>query len=164
MGTCVPQFGHWAKNGGSWSQGWHSWRKKVGWAMTSAKNGDLTHDTRESGMGLERGYSLIFSTPKIQSEKECNPPKKSKRWKSRSSPPGRWEGERHVGLGDRQGSEKEEDRGRGRGLRRPPRHPPRPRHLCPASRPPCLPPLQSCHHLLSAITTFTFCPTLKVWN
>ena len=81
--------------------------------------------------------------------------------KSKSSPPGRWEGERHVGLGDRQESEKEEDRGRGHPWR-PPRHPPRPRHLCPASRPPCLPPLHSPHHLLSVITTFTFCPTLKV--
>ena len=88
------------------------------------------------------------------------PQKKVRGEKSKSSPPGRWEGERHVGLGDRQGSEKEEDRGRG--LRRPPRHPPRPRHLCPASRPPCLPPLHSPHHLLSVITTFTFCPTLKV--
>ena len=86
--------------------------------MTWAKNGDLTHDTRESGMGLERGYSLIFSTPKIQSEKECNPrppQKKVRGEKSKSSPPGRWEGERHMGLGDRQESEKEEDRGGGRG-------------------------------------------------
>ena len=71
--------------------------------------------------GVGEGLLAHIFDPKNAVREKVQPQKRKVRGeKSKSSPPGRWEGERHVGLGDRQGSEKEEDRGRGRGLRRPP--------------------------------------------